>query len=118
MGHKLEGKHVLLVEDDELVAFTMEEMLLQAKAASVALAHDVDAAMKALAAGRFDVGIVDVNLRREFSWPVAEKLRELRVPYISVSGYGTSLEHPLAGRILPKPYSMGQLLDAVSAVLP
>ena len=118
MAEKLEGKHILLVEDDELVAFTMEEMLLHAKAGSVAWAPDVETALKVLADRNFDVGIVDVNLHREFSWPVAERLRELSVPYVTVSGYGTSLEHPLAGTVLAKPYSMRQLLDAVASLLP
>ncbi len=118
MADSLEGKHILLVEDDELVAFTMEEMLLDAKAGSVAWARDVETALRALADGAFDVGILDVNLRRESSWAVAERLRALDVPYVTVSGDGDSLEHPLAGTVLPKPYSMRQLLDAVGSLFP
>jgi CheY-like chemotaxis protein len=118
MDPTLEGLKLLLVEDDDLVAFTVEEMLLQARAASVVLAADVPAALQALADGSFDVAIVDINLAGQASWPVAAELRRLGIPYLTVTGYGDGLQHELLGKLLTKPYSMRQMLDAVASLAP
>jgi len=116
MTEHIEGKDVLLIEDDALVASTVEEMLLYAQARSVAVAASVDAALSALKAGRFDVAILDVNLRGEMSWEVARELQRMQVPYVTASGYGDLLDHTLVRNLLHKPYSMDQLFQAVSKV--
>ena len=116
MPHALAGKHLLLVEDDELVAFTVEDMLLHAGAGSVTLAGTVAEAIEALEQRQFDAAILDINLNGHPSWPVASRLQGLGTPYLSVTGYGDLIEHELIRNLLPKPYSMQQLLDAVSAI--
>lgn len=116
MGPTLDGLSLLLVEDDDLVAFTVEEMLLQANATAVVLAADVPTALAALAEGRFDAAIVDINLAGQPSWPVAAELRRLGIPYLTVTGY-TDEQHELMGKLLPKPYSMQQMLEAVASLV-
>jgi DNA-binding response OmpR family regulator len=117
MDPTLEGLKLLLVEDDDLVSFTVEEMLLQAKAASVVVVADVPAALQALAQGDFDAAIVDINLGGQHSWPVAEELRRRDIPYLTVTGYGDGLTHELLGKLLTKPYSMQQMLEAVASLV-
>lgn len=117
MTDNLLGKKVLLVEDDDLVAFVVEDVLLFAQAASVEIAGSVKKALDALARRQFDVAIVDISLRGEVSWPVAEELRRRAVPYLTVTGYGDMLDHELVSKLLPKPYSMDGLLKAVSELL-
>ena len=117
MAPTLDGMRLLLVEDDELVAFTVEDMLLQANAATVVVAADIPNALRALEEGSFDVAIVDINLAGQRSWPVAAELRRLGIPYLSVTGYGDSLQHELMGKLLPKPYSMQQMIDAVLSLV-
>lgn len=117
MTQAIEGKHILLVEDDELVAFTVEDILLHAKAASVTMAASVREALRILESRRFDLAIVDINLNGQPSWPVATELRRLGIPYLSVTGYGDMLDHELVMALLPKPYSMQQLLKATAALV-
>lgn len=117
MANSLEGKRILLVEDDELVAMTVEDILLYAKAALVTPARSVGEALDALAGDAFDVAIVDVNLDGEASWPVAAELRRRGIRYLTVTGYGDLCDHELVGSLLPKPYSMDALIDAVSGLL-
>jgi DNA-binding response OmpR family regulator len=114
MTGSIAGKNILLVEDDALVAATVEEMLLYAQARSVVVAASVDAAIRALDGSAFDVAILDVNLRGEMSWGVARELQRRCVDYVTVSGNGELLEHALARNLLPKPYSMDQLFEAMS----
>ena len=67
MGESIKGKHILLVEDDQLVAFTVEDMLLYAEAGTVTVVETVARALEAMAGQEFDAAIVDVNLRGEAS---------------------------------------------------
>ena len=116
MAESIKGKHLLLVEDDQLVAFTVEDMLLYAEAGTVTVAETVAKALEALEGQPFDAAIVDVNLRGEASWPVAIELRRRGVPYLTATGYGEMVQHELAGTLLSKPYSMNQLLTALSTL--
>ena len=116
MAESIKGKHLLLVEDDQLVAFTVEDMLLYAEAGTVTVAETVAKALEALERQPFDAAIVDVNLRGEASWPVAIELRRRGVPYLTATGYGEMVQHELAGTLLSKPYSMNQLLTALSTL--
>lgn len=117
MADTLIGKKILLVEDDDLVASTVEDVLLFAQAASVEIAGSVKTALDALADRQFDVAIVDINLGGEASWPVAEELLRRAVPYLTVTGYGDVFDHELVSRLLAKPYSMAALLKAVTELL-
>ncbi|MET0808254.1 MAG: response regulator [Pseudoxanthomonas sp.] len=117
MAESIKGKHILLVEDDQLVAFTVEDMLMYAEAGTVTVAETVAKALEAMSSRQFDAAIVDVNLRGEASWPVAIELRRRGIPYLTATGYGEMVQHELAGTLLSKPYSMKQLLTAVGSLL-
>jgi DNA-binding response OmpR family regulator len=117
MTDTLIGKKILVVEDDDLVASAVEDVLLFAQAESVHIAGSVRTALAALSELHFDVALVDVNLRGEASWPVAQELHRRAVPYLTVTGYGDMLDHELVFQMLAKPYSMAALLKAVSELL-
>ena len=116
MTDQLEGRNILLVEDDHLVALTVEDILTYAQVASVEVVGSVSQAMDALSQHDFDAAIVDVNLRGEASWPVAVELRRRGIPYLTVTGYGDMVDHELVQTLLAKPYSMDGLLAAVSGL--
>ncbi|RZA23547.1 MAG: response regulator [Lysobacteraceae bacterium] len=116
MTDELRGKRILLVEDDDLVAMTVEDILVYAEA-TVEIAPRVEKALEALGARDFDVAIVDINLNGQPSWPVATELRLRGIPYLTVTGYGDMVDHELVGTLLAKPYSMGGLLTALSGLL-
>jgi DNA-binding response OmpR family regulator len=106
----LEGRRVLLVEDESLVAMLGEDMLLE-------LGCVVDVAMrldKALALARgtaFDLAILDVNLGETCSYPIADLLCERCIPFIFATGYGATGIEPAYGAIpvMQKPYQVGQM---------
>ncbi|MET0581684.1 MAG: response regulator, partial [Pseudoxanthomonas sp.] len=67
MGPSITGKTILLVEDDALVAATVEDILLYAEAAHVHTATNVAEGLQAIDEKRFDVAIVDINLNGQAS---------------------------------------------------
>lgn len=82
--------HVLIVEDEPLIAMAME-MLVQDEEGGVALGPH-GAVAPALAeiekTGRIDVAMLDCNLGREPVWPVADALAARGIPFAFTSGHG------------------------------
>jgi light-regulated signal transduction histidine kinase (bacteriophytochrome)/CheY-like chemotaxis protein len=113
---------VLLVEDSLIIAMDAEDILVRLGATRVATAASISAAREEIAAERFEVAILDINLGTETSLPIADTLREAGIPYCFATGYGEQLQLPAdhAGApVLQKPYTavnMGRMLEALLAV--
>lgn len=115
----LEGRTVLLVEDESLVSMLAEEILMEA-GCEVILAMRLDRALEVARTAELDCALLDVNLGNgTTSFPVAQVLSERGVPFIFVSGYGT---HGIDGAfaeapVVQKPYRPDLLLSALQACL-
>jgi DNA-binding response OmpR family regulator len=79
----LEGRHVLVVEDEMMIAMLVEDMLSDLGCIVVGPAHGLDAAM-ALAQGgdRIDAALLDVNLAGQPVFAVADALRAKGMPVV------------------------------------
>lgn len=84
----LEGRRVLLVEDESLVAMLAEDMLLDL-GCEVVVAMRLDKAVDHVRTGNFDLAVLDVNLGDARSYPVADLLLERCTPFLFATGYGT-----------------------------
>jgi CheY-like chemotaxis protein len=107
---------VLIVEDDPIIALDFEDTILGFGVKSVRTAGNVAKALEMIAERAPDFALLDVGLVREKSFAVAERLDELKIPFIFVTGYGADVRLPAALRNtprLPKPYSS----DALQALL-
>ena len=111
-------KAALILEDEPIVAFALEDMLFELEFEEVHLATTIAEARDRLNAATPDVAILDVNIRGERSYPIAHLLVALNVPILFATGYGGA-EHPddLTGiPTLTKPYSLDQLQKALTAI--
>lgn len=79
---------VLVVEDEFLVALLLEEELRALGLSMVGPFMSVAAAIEACRREQYDLAILDINLRGEMVFPVADELRALGAPFLFVSGYG------------------------------
>jgi CheY-like chemotaxis protein len=107
---------VLIVEDDPIIALDFEDTILGFGVKLVRTAGNVARALEMIAERAPDFALLDVGLVREKSFAVAERLDELKIPFIFVTGYGADVRLPAAFRNtprLPKPYSS----DALQALL-
>ena len=84
----LAGLKILVVEDEAIISFLIEDMLLSLGCASVMHAGSVKQAMIALAEETPDAAVLDVNLAGEPGYAIAEKLEEAGVPFVFATGYG------------------------------
>ena len=116
----LAGVEILLVEDSLLIALDAEAMLQEVGAASVEVASSAEAALVFLAAKSCSVAVLDINLGRGTSLPVADELAKRQIPFIFASGYNDSSTIPERFRhirIVTKPYTVSGLSTAISEVL-
>src|SRR5579883_3168389 len=86
----LAGKRILLVEDEVLVAMMIEEVLLEFGCEVVGPVSRIDAARAAIEDNGLDCALLDINLRGQPVYPVAELLAEHGVPFGFVTGYGAA----------------------------
>lgn len=116
----LVGLRIVVVEDETLIAMTIEDTLLEVGVEVVATANTVGEALHAVDLLRPDAVTLDGNLNGELSGPVAQRLQELSIPHLVVTGYvELTLADPHLARAprLPKPFSPGSLLTAAATHL-
>lgn len=86
----LRDRHILLVEDDYLIAAAMQLGLEDAGAHVVGPAASVGDALALLDSEPVDGAILDVSLNNEKVYPVAEILTARGIPFIFTTGYSAS----------------------------
>jgi CheY-like chemotaxis protein len=117
-GACVEGRTVLLVEDESLVSMLAEDVLENA-GCEVLLAMRLGEALELANTADLDFAILDVNLGGgDTSYPVAQLLEEKEIPFFFASGYsaaGVDQRFQHCCRI-QKPYTADSLLRAAAAL--
>lgn len=105
------GSRVLVLEDEVAISLLLEDMLLDLGCEVVGPAARVAEALDLIGAGTIDYAILDVNVGRELSYPVADALAARGIPFLFSTGYGAAgladgyKERPY----LQKPFSQDEL---------
>jgi DNA-binding response OmpR family regulator len=112
----LRGRRLLIVEDEYLLAQDLRDYFQQLGVEVIGPVGSVSEALKLLNLIEVHGAILDINVRGERVYPVADALRQKRVPFIFASGYGRETE-PAAYADVPrciKPVDFSVLAKAVS----
>ncbi|MCA0199937.1 MAG: response regulator [Proteobacteria bacterium] len=115
----LAGLDILLIEDETMVSFLIEEMLEQLGAASVRHAARLDAGLALVAAKLPALAILDVNIGGETAFPIAEKLETSGIPFVFITGYGRDGVHGrwAAHEVLQKPLTVAEFEQGLRRVI-
>lgn len=88
LPHSLAERLILVVEDEYIVAMDLAQSLEELGAIIVGPAGSVEGALALVMAGTpIDAALLDVNLGREWVYPVADVLQARGVPYVFATGY-------------------------------
>jgi DNA-binding NtrC family response regulator len=120
MSNALLGCRVLVVEDEVLVSWALEDMLAGLGCQVVGPAVRVNQGLVLVEAGSIDAAVLDVNLNGQKSYPIADALTARGVPFAFSTGYNkdTMPEEYRTFPMLQKPYSrlnLGKLLEKLLA---
>jgi two-component sensor histidine kinase/CheY-like chemotaxis protein len=84
-----ERQRVLLVEDEAIVGMMMTDFLTEAGFHVVGPFGKVSDAIEAIDRERFQAAVLDINLRGEMIYTLADELTGRGVPIVFVTGYGS-----------------------------
>jgi DNA-binding response OmpR family regulator len=87
MRHPLDGRTVLVVEDDFLVGQDLSSMLQGAGASAVGPVDDIAKACAIARTEDIDGALLDVRLWDQTAAPIAVELAQRDIPFIVISGY-------------------------------
>ena len=89
MSQPLSGRHVLVVEDEALVAMLLETILEDMGCTPVGPAATVEEGLAmATDTDSLDAALLDVNVAGHQVFPIAEALKTRGVPFVFSTGYG------------------------------
>jgi CheY-like chemotaxis protein len=119
---KLKQKlRILLVEDDDVVALYLNELLEDAGMSVIGPVGRVADAVALIDQQNtmIDGAILDINLHGDFSYPVADALIRRGIPFLFTTGYGAGTvdaaysSHPRC----EKPFQEQALLGALARIV-
>ncbi|QEE44695.1 GAF domain-containing protein [Rhizobium sp. WL3] len=111
------GLEVLLVEDQVLIAMDAEMMLADAGIDTVITASSSSDALNRLKTFTPSIAVLDINLGRDTSVPVAEELVRRGIPFVFATGYDDRSVVPdelLSVPVVRKPYDATALVRALA----
>src|SRR5450759_748326 len=119
MNSPFSDRRVLVVEDEVLVAWLLEDMLADLGCAVLGPAASVKQALAMIDAEAIDVAVLDVNLNGQLSYPVADALAARGVPFVFSTGYDKDrmLDGYKTFPVLQKPYHRAELENTLARLL-
>ena len=108
---------VLLVEDSLITALDVARVLEEKGFEVLGPTGRVSSALNVIENEPIDMGVLDINLGKEDSFPIADRLREMGTPFLFLTGYdaGSVLPDRFKGAAcLSKPFADDALIDALA----
>lgn len=117
----LAAKTVLIVEDSLIIALDAEDVVKKLGAEGVMTAASVAAGLQLLDEPvKPDIAMLDINLGDKSSFPIADRLRALDIPFLFASGYGEQAHLPAAHAerlVVQKPYTIENVARAMERLM-
>ncbi len=115
----LNGKRILVVEYDGLIALDIVSELRRAGCTAIGPALRLGTAMTIAAARDIDAAVLDVFVERAYAWQLAGTLKEQEVPFLFQTGFGRLRDFPAEFASVPrleKPVMAGALTRELKAI--
>ncbi len=115
----LSGRRILIVEDEFYLADDLAGALRRDGAEVIGPVATVADAERIVSEGALDCAILDINLRGEMSFPVADCLEGAGIPYLIATGYNSASlpERFQTVSRVEKPFDLKQVTTAIPPLL-
>ena len=107
---------ILVVEEDAIIGVDLADQLSELGCEVVGVVASVREAVEVIDTIGCDIAVLDVNLSDETAAPIATKLKVLRIPFVTLTGYPSDQCPPELrsnGPVLFKPVRIEQLWAVV-----
>jgi len=114
------AKTILIVEDDPFIAMDLQDTFEDAGYEVLGPVAAVGSGLKVIKETKPDVAMLDYNLGRETSIPIAHKLDEIDVPYVFLSGQVDTVVTENAKKpqkVIMKPFNPERLITYVNGII-
>ena len=114
----LAGLHILVVEDETMIAMMLEDMLVDL-GCGVALASSIEKALASIRTEALNGVLLDMNIHGRQTVAVAEELVSRSIPFLLVTGYGAGANDPPVIKAAPrllKPFTENDLARRMAEV--
>jgi CheY-like chemotaxis protein len=109
---------VLLVEDEPMIAFALEDMVIELGYDVVGPAFHLGDALELASHEEFAAAVLDVNLNEQRSFAIADLLHERGIPFVFATGYAEGgVGWTRDAMVIAKPYTRAQLAKALGELL-
>jgi CheY-like chemotaxis protein len=112
----LRDRRILVVEDEYLIAMSLQDALENAGSIVVGPVPSVEKAIKTIELDRhIDAAVLDVNLGGVLAYPVADMLIARKIPFVFTSGYEDNVLRNRYAQVknCPKPYLFRAMEEAL-----
>jgi DNA-binding response OmpR family regulator len=116
----LQGCRILIVEDEPILAMSLQDRLESKGGHIIALAPREAKAFEVLATDRPDIVVLDLNLGGKLPTDLAVELVAQQIPFVIVTGYGKRhFDSPALQEAprLQKPVNMKELILTMASLL-
>jgi chemotaxis family two-component system sensor kinase Cph1 len=116
----MKGLRVLIAEDNLFAAMELERVLVDLGYEPVGPVAQLDQALRLARQEALDGALLDVDLRGELAFAVAEELERRRIPVIFASGHDTDEVFPASFARHPrlrKPYGEDEIRSVLEATI-
>jgi two-component SAPR family response regulator len=116
----LRNRRILIVEDNALIALTMEDILARAGAEIVGPVGTLAEAEQTALQEPLSCALLDIKLNYDEVWPVARILADRGVPFVFCSGHfeRSTLPNEWAGYdLLMKPARPSHIVDKLASAM-
>jgi CheY-like chemotaxis protein len=114
----LEGRRILIVEDDDLIALVLVHLLVAGGAQVIGPIGRIDEAIALIEGDRpqIDVAVLDVSLHGKVPYPVADALAARSVRFLFATGHDSGVieDKYRAYPRCKKPFSWPELVAALA----
>ena len=117
--HQFSERRVLVVEDEALIGLDVKDTLVALGCQVLGPIATVATAIRTVTTNHLDAAVLDINLGKELSFPIADALSNAAVPFIFLTGYNREIV-PVAHRNRPlvrKPFLPKALVAELARVL-
>ena len=112
------SKHrILVVEDEALIAFEIEEIIKDAGGVVAGPFATVDEALRLIENENISAAILDMQLWEDTSLSIARRLADKNIPFLFYTAHSDKINLWVAGEIVKKPATSVTLVSALARLI-